>query len=141
MFLVSKKDYTHHDCILVAILSHGNEGHNICAHDSEYNLASIFPYFTDKQCPTLKGKPKLFFIQACQGTQLDCGITLEDGFDHTTNDHHQDPEFRLKKGFIGCYNIIIPPDFLIAYATISGKLQHRVKGFFSKKALQGRWYF
>lgn len=97
----------------------------IAAHDNEYNLASIFHYFTDEQCPTLKGKPRIFFIQACQGNQLDSGIDLIEGFEHTSN--HQIPDFRLNKGFLGCYNFIIPPDFLIACSTISGTLQFLIQ--------------
>lgn len=103
-------------------MSHGGEGY-ITAHDFEYDFAFILGYFTDKQCPTLKGKPKLFFIQACQGRQLDPGVTLEKDHDHipTTTHNQLDPEFILKNGFIGVYNIVFPPDFLIAYSTIPGK--------------------
>lgn len=118
-FLASRSDFTDHDCILMVILSHGKEGLHIAAHDSEYNLASIFHYFKESQCPTLMGKPKLFFIQACQGTKVDPGITLKHNYQHTSN-NHQEPEFCMKNGFIGCYNIIIPKDFLIAYSTIPG---------------------
>lgn len=119
-FLASRSDFTDHDCILMVTLSHGSEGLQIAAHDSDYNLASIFHYFKESECPTLKGKPKLFFIQACQGNQVDPGITLQPSHQHASN-YQKEPEFALKNGFIGCYNIIIPKDFLIAFSTIPGR--------------------
>ncbi|XP_037025962.1 caspase-like [Bradysia coprophila] len=127
----SQQDFTDHDCILMVILSHGKEDLKIAAHDSEYSLASVFHYFKDSQCPSLKGKPKLFFIQACQGSAVDPGIELKSNHQHASNSR-QEPEFCLKNSFIGCYNVIIPPDFLIAYSTIPG--------FVSWRNSNGSWF-
>ena len=32
--------------------------------------------FTADRCPSLAGKPKLFFIQACQGNRMDKGVEV-----------------------------------------------------------------
>jgi len=57
---IARKDHTDNDCILIAILSHGEFGY-IYAKDVQYKLDSIWHYFTAVNCPTLAGKPKLFF--------------------------------------------------------------------------------
>ncbi|XP_075147267.1 death related ICE-like caspase isoform X2 [Haematobia irritans] len=72
----ANQDHTNSDCILITILSHGELGY-IYAKDTQYKLDSIWSYFTAQHCPTLAGKPKLFFIQACQGDRLDGGVTLK----------------------------------------------------------------
>lgn len=43
------------------------------AHDNKYTLHTIWECFTDEQCPTLKNKPRIFLIQACQGDRIDYG--------------------------------------------------------------------
>lgn len=71
----AEKDHSENDCICIVVLSHGELGF-IYARNGKYRLDSILSYFTDNRCPSLAGKPRLFFVQACQGTQLDGGITL-----------------------------------------------------------------
>ena len=103
---VANMDHSEHDCLVVAVLSHGELG-LLYAHDTAYKADSLWHHFTADRCPTLAGKPKLFFIQACQGDRLDPGITLKertetDGLPHAT------------------YRIPSQADFLIAYSTIPG---------------------
>ena len=45
--------------------------------DGQINTTKIFDHFTPDRCPSLKGKPKLFFIQACQGGLLDSGTQVK----------------------------------------------------------------
>ncbi|KAI4470526.1 caspase [Holotrichia oblita] len=103
---VSKVDFTNYDCFLLAVLSHGDKG-ILYARDNGYKPESLWGTFTADNVPTLAGKPKMFFIQACQGDQLDRGVTLSrtetDGSPHS-------------------YRIPSHADFLIAYSTISGEL-------------------
>lgn len=116
---VAEMDHTNHDCVLVAVLSHGELG-LLYAHDTPYKADSIWMHFTADKCPSLAGKPKLFFIQACQGDKLDGGITLKertetDGMPHNT--------FRIPSH----------ADFLIAYSTIPG--------FYSwRNTTRGSWF-
>lgn len=101
---VANMDHSQHDCLVVAILSHGDLG-LLYAHDTSYKPDSIWAHFTADKCPTLSGKPKLFFIQACQGDKLDAGITLKE---RTETDGQPASTFRIPSH----------ADFLIAYSTI-----------------------
>lgn len=106
------------DCIMITILSHGISGY-IYARDKEYKLESIWSKFTANNCPTLAGKPKLFFIQACQGDGLDGGTTLIQTDSGSTNESD--------------YKIPNHADFLIAYSTIPG--------FYSwRNTTKGSWF-
>lgn len=103
----ASQDHCDNDCILVAILSHGELGY-IYARDTQYKLENIWSYFTAQHCPSLAGKPKLFFIQACQGDRLDPGVTMKRMQTET------DGESSMS------YKIPVHADFLIAYSTIPG---------------------
>lgn len=100
-------DHTEHDCLVVAVLSHGEMG-ILYAHDTPYKADTIWSYFTSDKCPTLAGKPKMFFIQACQGDKLDAGVSLRE---RTETDGHGAQTFRIPSH----------ADFLIAYSTIPGE--------------------
>ena len=113
-------DHSQNDCILIAILSHGELGY-IFAKDIQYKLDNIWSPFVANRCPTLAGKPKLFFIQACQGDQLDGGVTL---VNRTETD---------SGGSSMSYKIPTHADFLIAYSTIPG--------FYSwRNTTKGSWF-
>ena len=73
---LSKEDHSNSDCILLVVLSHG-DSEILYAEDTVYPRSKLWRYFTDENCPTLKGKPKIFFIQACQGNKFDSGIQLQ----------------------------------------------------------------
>lgn len=53
-------DHRNSDCIVVIVLSHGEAG-RLEARDGTYDVNEIWEPLID--CPTLVGKPKLFFIQ------------------------------------------------------------------------------
>ncbi|XP_050411175.1 caspase-2 [Patella vulgata] len=78
---INNSDETH-DCFILFILSHGKEG-SVKGRDGEFvDITDIIDYFGSDKCPKLKDKPKLFFIQACQGTrreylQVDGGVDEE----------------------------------------------------------------
>nr|AZR38347.1 caspase-1 isoform 1 [Laodelphax striatellus] len=112
---VSKEDHSEYDCLVVAVLSHGEHG-IIYARDHAYKPDSLWTKFSADNCKTLAGKPKLFFIQACQGDKLDGGITLRTQTDSSST-----------------YKIPVHADFLIAYSTIPG--------FYSwRNTARGSWF-
>lgn len=95
------------DCILVAVLSHGELG-ILYASDQPYKPDRLWSHFNAEKCPSLAGKPKLFFVQACQGDQLDQGVHLRK-VAYTETDAN-----------VTSYKIPSHADFLIAYSTIPG---------------------
>ncbi|XP_008211609.1 caspase-like isoform X3 [Nasonia vitripennis] len=117
---VAKMDHSQHDCLVVVVLSHGDLG-ELYAHDRKYNAESIWSSFTSSNCPSLEGKPRLFFIQACRGDQTDEGIKLQ--YCRSEPDGHPNLVFRIPTH----------RDFLIAYSTIPGFYSWR-----NKK--QGSWF-
>ena len=93
---MANEDHSNRDCIIIALMSHGDDG-ILYAKDQQYKPERLWSYFTSDQCPTLAGKPKLFFIQvgiflfflvtdslndfislakACQGNLLDAGTSM-----------------------------------------------------------------
>ncbi|XP_060876415.1 caspase-1-like [Metopolophium dirhodum] len=110
-----EEDHTKHDCFLMAVLSHGEQG-IIYAKDRGYKPEEIlWGRFTGDKCVTLAGKPKLFFIQACQGDRLDSGVQLRTQVDGPSS-----------------FKIPIYADMLIAYST--------VPNFVAWRNLKGSWF-
>ncbi|KAL4608927.1 caspase-8-like [Arapaima gigas] len=73
----SQKDHSQRDAFVCCILSHGEKG---SVHGTDGQLVPIRQVtlpFTCSQCPTLAQKPKLFFIQACQGKYMQRGVTIQ----------------------------------------------------------------
>lgn len=80
---LSKKDHSQYDCCVVIMLSHGTEvSHNrfpgaVYGVDGQHvPVQHITNYLNGQHCPSLQGKPKLFFIQACGGGERDTGFEV-----------------------------------------------------------------
>lgn len=58
---------------MVCVLSHGQKGSFYGTDAKEVRIEYVTQLFLSRQAPTLAGKPKLFFIQACQGEDLQTG--------------------------------------------------------------------
>lgn len=120
---VAQMDHSDADCVLVTILSHGEFGY-LYAKDCQYRLDVVWSYFTANHCPSLAGKPKLFFVQACQGDQLDGGVMMAGPRENRTE---------TDSSSTTTYKIPTHADFLIAYSTIPG--------FYSWRNTQkGSWF-
>jgi len=52
------------------VLSHGEDGHFYASNGEKVLIQKIMDYFDGQNCPALREKPKLFFVQACQGGKL-----------------------------------------------------------------------
>ncbi|XP_048258773.1 caspase-3-like isoform X1 [Haliotis rufescens] len=66
-------NHDNYDCFVCVILSHGTGGGVFGVDGEVANTQDITDMFNGQNCKTLAGKPKLFFIQACQGTKRDTG--------------------------------------------------------------------
>ena len=51
---------------VLVVLSHGEDGHVICSDGKKLPIDYITSRFDGSRCEHLRGKPKLFIIQACQ---------------------------------------------------------------------------
>ncbi|KAI5106233.1 caspase-2, partial [Silurus meridionalis] len=69
------------DCCVVCLLSHGVEGSIYGVDGKLLQLDWVFERFDNSRCPLLQNKPKMFFIQACRGEEMDCGVDQLDGDD------------------------------------------------------------
>ncbi len=107
----------------MVVLSHGEHDKIFCS-DSDYRPEDLWNPFTADKCPTLAGKPKIFFIQACRGDQLDSGTKLTrtqtDSRSHAGQDKSP-------------YVIPNRADFLIVFSTAPGYYSWR-------NTQEGSWF-
>ncbi|XP_037355072.1 caspase-9 isoform X4 [Talpa occidentalis] len=80
---LAKQDHSALDCCVVVILSHGCEASHRQFPGAVYgvdgcslSVERIVNILNGTGCPSLGGKPKLFFIQACGGEQKDHGFSV-----------------------------------------------------------------
>lgn len=118
---VANEDHTNCDCICITVMSHGSMSF-IFSKDTLYQYDSLWRNFTPDKCPTLAGKPKIFFIQACKGRSCDDGYTLP-GTCRTETDACGGSS----------YKIPMYADFIVAHSTIPGFVSWRDKE-------EGSWF-
>jgi len=63
LLAVSKAGHENEDCLVVAVLTHGDKKNTLFAYDGQYETNILFSSFTADACPELAGKPKIFIIQ------------------------------------------------------------------------------
>ncbi|XP_038678154.1 caspase-7 isoform X5 [Scyliorhinus canicula] len=118
---VSQENHSNNACFACILLSHGDEG-LIYGTDGAMPIKRLTSLFRGDMCKTLVGKPKLFFIQACRGSEFDQGIQTDSG---PTGDVETDANPRHK--------IPVEADFLYAYSTVPGYYSWRNPG-------KGSWF-
>ncbi|XP_014445038.1 caspase-10 isoform X1 [Tupaia chinensis] len=110
------------DCFVFCILTHGKFGAVYSSDGVLIPIRKIMAHFTAHQCPGLAHKPKLFFIQACQGEEVQPFTSIE--ADAQNPDHMPPP---LKD------SIPVEADFLLGLATVPGYVSFR-------HVMNGSWY-
>ena len=109
----ANEDYSNLSCCACALLSHGDEGF-IYGTDGAMNIKDLTSLFRTKG---LAGKPKLFFFQACQGSEYMDSYDSVDG-----------PGAEKKDTWLP-----VESDFLFCYST--------VKGYYSwRNSKRGSWF-
>ncbi|XP_004681050.1 PREDICTED: caspase-7 [Condylura cristata] len=101
---VAEEDHRNSACFACIILSHGREG-LVYGTDDVVAVKDLAAHFRGDRCKSLLEKPKLFFIQACQGNEFDDGVQADSASE--TDSEHQ-------------YKVPVEADFLFAYSTVPG---------------------
>ncbi|XP_067305237.1 caspase-2 isoform X2 [Pseudorasbora parva] len=78
-----RQEHAEYDCAVVCLLSHGVEGSIYGTDGQLLELDWVFEVFDNARCPLLQNKPKMFFIQACRGEEMDNGVDQLDGQERT----------------------------------------------------------
>ncbi|XP_077577802.1 caspase-2 isoform X2 [Stigmatopora nigra] len=74
-----RPEHRNMDGSVVCLLSHGVDGAVYGTDGQLLQLESVFEAFDNVHCPQLQNKPKMFFVQACRGEEMDCGVEQVDG--------------------------------------------------------------
>uniref|UniRef100_A0A3Q4HIC6 Caspase-8-like n=1 Tax=Neolamprologus brichardi TaxID=32507 RepID=A0A3Q4HIC6_NEOBR len=108
-------NFTNHDALVVCVLSHGEKGCVFGADGERVFLKELTDPFTSGRASTLAGKPKLFFIQACQGEEYQKGY-----YPSSREDENQNKGVLQSDASIPDEAVLVPElaDFLIGMATV-----------------------
>ncbi|KAG9462546.1 hypothetical protein GDO78_013893 [Eleutherodactylus coqui] len=60
---VAEEDHSKRSCFVCVIMSHGKEGKFFCSDNKSFEDDKLFDLFNGKNCRSLVGKPKVFFLQ------------------------------------------------------------------------------
>ncbi|XP_004378355.2 LOW QUALITY PROTEIN: caspase-10 [Trichechus manatus latirostris] len=115
------------DCFVCCILTHGKFGAVYSADGALIPIRDIMSHFTAQQCPGLAHKPKLFFIQACQGDEIQPSVTIEADALNPEKVPSAPREVNLRE------SIPVEADFLLGLATVPGYVSFR-------HLEKGSWY-
>ncbi|XP_011829894.1 PREDICTED: caspase-10 isoform X2 [Mandrillus leucophaeus] len=110
------------DCFVFCILTHGEDGAVYSSDEALIPIREIMSHFTALQCPGLAEKPKLFFIQACQGEKIQLSKSIE----ADALNPEQAPTSLQD-------SIPVEADFLLGLATVPGYVSFR-------HVEEGSWY-
>ncbi|XP_059134395.1 caspase-8 [Peromyscus eremicus] len=119
-------DHKDRDCFICCILSHGDKGIIYGTDGKEASIHELTSYFTGLKCPSLAGKPKIFFIQACQGDSYQRAVPVET--DSEEKDSGPDIDSLSQKSYIPD-----EADFLLGMATVKNCVSYR-------EPTRGTWY-
>ncbi|XP_023388418.1 caspase-9 [Pteropus vampyrus] len=145
---LAQRDHGALDCCVVVILSHGCQASHLQFPGAVYgtdgflvSIEKIVNIFNGTGCPSLGGKPKLFFIQACGGEQKDCGFAVvstspEDRAPGSNPEPDAVP-FQDRSGSCdqpdAVSNLPTPSDIFVSYSTFPGFVSWR-------DPKSGSWY-
>lgn len=119
------------DSTVVCLLSHGLEGHIYGRDGVLVSIPDLLAMFNGYTAKDLIGKPKLFFIQACRGSDFDHGADVTDsGPNAEVEEYHVrrataellSAAFPSDKAetFVEPETIPAEADMLVAYSTVPG---------------------
>ncbi|XP_067457330.1 caspase-2 isoform X6 [Thunnus thynnus] len=136
------------DSCVVCLLSHGVEGAIYGTDGQLLQLDWVFEAFDNAHCPLLQNKPKMFFIQACRGEEMDCGVEQIDGPARTCSpsceqrdagrEGQGDADSR-QRGDMGRPRIKLPQrsDMICGFASLKGQ---RICTAAMRNTKRGSWF-
>lgn len=122
---LSRRDHRNMNCVVCCFLSHGQEGCIFGVDDQTVPISQITRLFSGSQCPSLVGKPKLFFIQACQGVNEQQAVRIQN--DGPTPCSIESDAAKLED------SLPSDADFLLGMATVPSFVSYREKS-------SGSWF-
>ncbi|KAK7068641.1 hypothetical protein SK128_020809 [Halocaridina rubra] len=126
---VREADHSHCDSLVIVFMSHGGVLKNnlefLWVYDAQVYTNDLWNSFTPKECPSLAGKPKLFFIQACRGDDIDKGVRLRNlrGLSVQTDSTSCEPAIEAD------YSIPLYADMLMMWASFQGMFAFKSKNY------------
>ncbi|XP_001377659.3 caspase-9 [Monodelphis domestica] len=142
---LAERDHSALDCCVVVILSHGCQASHIqfpgAIHGTDgasISVERIVNIFSGSRCPSLGGKPKLFFIQACGGDQRDHGFQVSSNIpeDKSPGSDPETDATPFQNNFDqpdAVASLPTPSDILVSYSTFPGFVSWR-------DPKSGSWY-
>ena len=122
---VACQDHSGYDCFVLWLMSHGRSGEVFCSDGNTIPIQTFCDMLSE--CDTLRGKPKLFFIQACRGNEEDEGVSVATDIGISSNE-----QLSLNKvdSGLGSVNKLAPrvprhADFLYAFSTVDEYVSYR----------------
>lgn len=122
---LGRMDHSMMDCLVCCVLSHGTEGGVYGVDGSIVLIKDLMQPFNGEMCPTLFKKPKIFFIQACQGNKQQPSIQ-SDGVEDQAGEICSDAK-------IASESLPCMADFLVGMATVPDYVSFRDRS-------NGTWY-
>ncbi|NXH29251.1 CASPA protein, partial [Myiagra hebetior] len=120
------QDHKDRNCFVCCILSHGESGAIYGTDEKLVLIRTLMSHFTARQCPQLAAKPKLFFIQACQGNKIQRPVYVDTAA--------QTPDLSPMQESLPLFESIPEEaDFLLSMATVDGYVSFR-------HIEEGTWY-
>lgn len=102
---------------MVCVLSHGDLGSVFGTDEKKVLLQELTQPFLSQNAPTLAGKPKMFFIQACQGKDFQFGY-LPDPVGPCEQEEVRQSQLEEDAGPVYSKTVASSADFLVGMATV-----------------------
>lgn len=119
------RNHSQFECLVCCILSHGEEGSVYGVEGRTVTYRELMEPFSGINCSSLAEKPKLFFIQACQGNREQRAVNIE--ADGPTGSLVQNDAVVAKD------SIPSDADFLLGMATVASFISFRERA-------KGTWF-
>ncbi|XP_048455495.1 caspase-8-like isoform X2 [Rhincodon typus] len=114
--LLKYQKFDHNDCFVCCILSHGEKDAVLGTDGDLLHIKKIRSMFSGSQCCSLLEKPKVFFIQACQGHDSQRACQVMNHFPSSSSELETDAM---------TYSIPEDRDFLIGMSTVTDCVSYR----------------